>query len=253
MTIQDLKQRKEELGYSYETISILSGVILKKVEELFEENKRTTITYEEKYAIEKVLSTTIEQIKETNIAYMSKKQGEFTIEDYYAIPEDVRVELIDGDIYYMGAPTFNHQNLVMEISYAFKDYAKKNKGRCKVLVSPFNVQLDCDDKTMVQPDVLVVCDENKINKNGIFGAPDLVVEVLSPSTRKKDMSIKLAKYMGAGVREYWLVDSDARRVIVYNWEQEEILNIYGFEDQVPVGIFEGKCVVDFAEVDFTDA
>lgn len=248
MTIHDLKQRKEELGYSYETISILSGVTLKKVEELFEENKVTTITYEEKYAIEKVLSTTIEQIKETNTAYMSKKQGEFTIEDYYAIPEDVRVELIDGVIYYMATPTTNHQHLVIEIAYTLMNHVKKNKGRCNVLVSPLSVQLDCDDKTMVQPDVLVVCDENKISKKGIFGAPDLVVEVLSPSTRKKDMSIKLAKYMGAGVREYWLVDPDARRIIVYNWEQEEILNIYGFEDKVPVGIFDGKCVVDFAEV-----
>lgn len=108
--------------------------------------------------------------------------------------------------------------------------------------------MDCDDKTMVQPDILVVCDENKINKEGIFGAPDLVVEVLSPSTRKKDMSVKLAKYMGAGVREYWIVDPDAKRVIVYDWEREEILNIYGFGDKVPVGIFDGKCEVEFLDI-----
>lgn len=246
MTIYELKQRKEERGYSYETISILSGVTLKAVEELFEDSKTTTITYEEKYAIEKVLNATNEQVGETNAAYITKKQGEFTIEDYYAIPEDVRVELIDGLIYNMGAPSTNHQHLAMEISYALMDYVKKNKGRCKVLFAPVDVQLDCDDKTMVQPDVLVICDDSKINQRCIFGAPDLVVEILSPSTRKKDMSKKLAKYIEAGVREYWIVDPDEMRVIVYNWEQEEVLNIYGFEDKVPVGIFDGKCVVDFS-------
>ncbi len=248
MTIQDLKKKMAELGYSYETISILSGVDLSKVEELLEDNKMTTITYEEKYAIEKVLSSTFEQIGEANAAYITKKQGEFTIDDYYTIPEDTRVELIDGVIYYMGAPTTNHQHLVAEIQYMLMDYIKKNKGRCKVFSSPVDVQLDCDDKTMVQPDVLIVCDENKINKEGIFGAPDLVVEVLSPSTRKKDMSVKLAKYMGAGVREYWIVDPDTKRVIVYDWEREEILNIYGFGDKIPVGIFDGKCEVDFSNI-----
>ena len=248
MTIQDLKKKMEEFGYSYETISILSGVDLSRVEELFGDNKITSVTYEEKYAIEKVLSSTFEQIRETNSAYITKKQGEFTIDDYYSIPEEVRVELIDGVIYHMGAPTTNHQKFVTEILYILMDYVKKNKGRCKVFCAPVDVQLDCDDKTMVQPDVLVVCDENKINKEGIFGAPDLVVEVLSPSTRKKDMSVKLAKYMGAGVREYWLVDPDAKRVIVYDWEREEILNIYGFGDKVPVGIFGGKCEVEFLNI-----
>ena len=245
MTIQDLKKQMDEFGYSYETIAILSGVELNKVEELFGDNKITTVTYEERYAIEKALSDTFEQIRESNAAYITKKQGEFTIDDYYAIPEDVRVELIDGVIYYMGAPTTNHQHLVAEIQYMLMDYIKKNKGRCKVLSSPVDVQLNCDDKTMVQPDILVVCDENKISKEGILGAPDLVVEVLSPSTRKKDMSVKLAKYMGAGVREYWIIDPDTKRVIVYDWEQEEILNIYGFGDKIPVGIFGGKCEVEF--------
>lgn len=248
MTIQDLKKKMEEFGYSYETISILSGVDLSKVEELFGENKITSVTYEEKYAIERVLSATLEQIRESNAAYKTKKQGEFTVDDYYAIPEDVRVELIDGVIYYMGAPTTKHQSLVTEILYILMEHVKKNKGCCKVFCAPVDVQLDCDEKTMVQPDVLVVCDENKINKGGIFGAPDLVVEVLSPSTRKKDMSVKLVKYMGAGVREYWIVDPDAKRVIVYDWEQEEILNIYGFGDKVPVGIFGGKCEVEFSDM-----
>lgn len=248
MTIQDLKKKMEEFGYSYEIISILSGVDLNKIEELFGDNKTTTMTYEEKYAIEKVLSSTFEQIRESNAAYITKKQGEFTIDDYYAIPEDVRVELIDGVIYYMGAPTTNHQKFVAEILYILMDYVKKNKGHCKVFCSPIDVKLDCDEKTMVQPDVLVVCDDNKINKNGILGAPDLVVEVLSPSTRKKDMSVKLAKYMAAGVREYWIVEPDAKRVIVYDWEKEEILNVYGFGDKIPVGIFNGKCEVDFFNI-----
>ena len=148
----------------------------------------------------------------------------------------------------MTAPSYEHQKLVIEIAYAFKEYIKKNKGHCEVLTSPIDVQLDCDDRTMVQPDILIICDKDKINKRCILGAPDLIVEIISPTTKKKDMSIKLAKYIEAGVREYWIVDLDNRRIIVHNREQEDILNVYGFEDGVPVGIFEGKCEVDFAKI-----
>lgn len=248
MTISDLQKRKQELGYSNETIAVLSGVALEIVEKLFADSKSSSITYEERLAIEKALKEQVDQVREMEVPYLGKKQGEFTIEDYYAIPDDVRVELIDGVIYNMAAPTFEHQKLVTELAYIFKDYITKKQGRCEVLVSPIDVQLNCDDKTIVQPDVLILCDESKINKRCIFGAPDLVVEILSPSTKKKDMSIKLAKYIEAGVREYWIVDPDKKKVIVYDWEQEEILKVYGFESKVPVGIFESKCEVDFAKI-----
>ena len=85
------------------------------------------------------------------------------------------------------------------------------------MAAPMDVQLDCDDKTMVQPDVMVVCDRDKITRKCIYGAPDLAVEILSDSTKKKDMYVKLGKYMEAGVREYWLVDPKGKKVIVYDF------------------------------------
>lgn len=111
-----------------------------------------------------------------------------------------------------------------------------------------DVQLDCDAHTMVQPDVMVVCDREKILNRCIYGAPDLIVEVLSPSSGWKDANLKLAKYRAAGVREYWMVDIDRRKVIVYEFEKSEMPVIYGMEEQVPVGIFDGACRIDFVEV-----
>ncbi|MEE0884568.1 MAG: Uma2 family endonuclease [Faecalimonas sp.] len=182
------------------------------------------------------------------VAYGVKRQGEYTLEDYYAIPDERRVELIDGVIYDMAAPTYTHQDLVLEIVYWLKDYVKKNKGKCKVYASPIDVQLDCDDKTMVQPDVIVVCDRDKIINRCLYGAPDFVVEVLSPSSAKRDTAIKLRKYKEARVREYWMIDPDKKKVIVYDWTKSEIPKVYGFDSKVPVGIFNGECEIDFVEI-----
>ena len=117
-----------------------------------------------------------------------------------------------------------------------------------VFSAPVDVQLDCDEKTMVQPDVLVVCDREKIVPTHVYGAPDLIMEILSPATRKIDMNIKHSKYAAAGVSEYWLIDPDKKKVVVYDLEHNELPAIYGFEDQVPVNIFAGKCQIDFSEI-----
>ena len=156
--------------------------------------------------------------------------------------------MIDGVIYDMAAPTNIHQIIGLEIGTILRDYIKKNKGLCIPLVAPLDVQLDMDDKTMVQPDVLVVCDRSKLKYGRLYGAPDFVVEVLSPSTRKKDMYTKLSKYANADVREYWIVDPETKRILVYNFEGDDFVNLYTFEDKVPVAVFEGKCIVDFAEI-----
>ena len=122
-----------------------------------------------------------------------------------------------------------------------------------VLQAPTDVQLDCDEKTMVQPDILVVCQRNRLTKQNVYGAPDMVVEVLSKSTRKKDMSLKLYKYSNAGVLEYWIVDPNNKMVFVYDLENDMDVNIYSFQDKVPVKIFNNECVVDFSEMnDYTD-
>ncbi len=190
----------------------------------------------------------VNMVKEEATAYGLKRQGEYTLEDYYAIPDDIRVELIDGVIYDMSAPTFTHQDLALELAVFLRNYIKGKKGKCKAYVSPIDVQLDCNDKTMVQPDVMVVCDRDKIINRCLYGAPDFVIEILSPSTSKKDSTIKLKKYKAAGVREYWMVDPDKKKVVVYDWNKSDMPVVYGFDAKVPVGIFDGECEIDFAEI-----
>lgn len=190
-----------------------------------------------------------EMVCEPAMCYTTeKKQGEYTLEDYYALPEERRAELIDGVIYDMAAPSNLHQMLSGEIFLRLKEYIRKKCGACIPAYSPMDVQLDCDDRTMVQPDVLVLCDREKMQLDKICGAPDLVVEILSESTKRKDSYLKLMKYEQAGVREYWLVDPDKKRVIVYDFAHEECPALYTFQDQVPVQIFGGECRIDFSEI-----
>lgn len=189
----------------------------------------------------------VNMVKE-EATYGVKRQGEYTLEDYYAIPDERRVELIDGVIYDMAAPTSVHQILSGKIFNKLDAHVSKKKGTCIPIISPIDVQLDCNDKTMVQPDVVVICDRSKVIMRCIYGAPDFVLEVLSPSTSKKDSTIKLRKYKAAGVQEYWMVDPDKKKVVVYDWSKSEIPTVYGFDVKVPVGIFRGECEVDFVEI-----
>ena len=187
-------------------------------------------------------------VKESALYYGSKRQGEYTIEDYYALPDDQRVELIDGVFYDMAAPLSVHQLIGGKIYQILSEYIGRKKGMCIAFDSAMDVQLDCDDRTMVQPDVFVICDRDKITRRGIFGAPDFVIEVLSKSTKKKDMFIKLSKYKNAGVREYWMVDPEKKIVLVYDFQNDDDVQLYGFEATIPVSIFNGDCQIDFKEV-----
>lgn len=255
MTLSEMKERKKELGYSYEQIADMSGVPLSTVQKVFSGATQSP-RYETLLAIETVLedySTT--RISEDAVQYgdkPTKRQGEYTVEDYYNWPEDERIELIDGVIYHVSMPSIKHQSIVGEIDFILKSFVKKKKGKCRVFGAGIDVRLDCDDKTMVVPDITVVCGKDKFTEQYLDGAPDLVVEVLSPSTRKKDMTIKLDKYANAGVREYWVIDPKKESVVVYEFNEEEDfemqIHIYTFEHQVQVGIWDGECVVDFAEI-----
>ena len=121
---------------------------------------------------------------------------------------------------------------------------EKNRGKCEVFDVGVNVYLDEDEYTLVIPDIAVVCDESKVSEQGIFGAPDWVLEIVSPSTRQNDYHKKLHKYMDAGVKEYWIVDMDRQMVSVcINGEPMQV-TIYGFDDKIPVGIYGGELVLD---------
>jgi len=169
-----------------------------------------------------------------------------TIEDYLRLPEGTRVELIDGVFYDMAAPTTIHQKIGAYINIELEKHIDSNNGRCVAFIAPTDVQLDCDDKTMVQPDVLVVCDRDKITRARIVGAPDFVVEVLSESNWYHDVIRKERKYRNADVREYWIVIPEKRIVLVYEFEKSTLPTEYTFQDKIPIGIWDGKCVIDFA-------
>ena len=260
MTITEMRELKEQKSYTLEEIADRSGIdieliakIFCKKEEIGQKEVHDLLTYSEIRELEKVFIEADEnKVAEAMGAYQVKKQGEYTVEDYYALPDDQRYELIEGVLYDMAAPTVTHQEIAFEIAVALRKYIKDKGGKCKVFMSPVDVQLDKDDKTMVQPDVFILCDQSKNTGKCIYGAPDMVIEVTSPSTRKKDFGKKLEKYVDAGVREYWIVDEKNQKVIVYDlgedFGENMDLAIYGMDGEVPVGIYAGECKIDFGEI-----
>lgn len=161
-----------------------------------------------------------------------------TIDDIYALPEGKRAELIDGKIYYMAPPSRKHQQLLLSLSRSIADYIDSNHGSCEVDIAPFAVFLNADDKNYVEPDISVICDPKKLNDKGCVGAPDWIIEIVSPGSRHMDYFTKLFKYRTAGVREYWIIDPDKDRVTVYNFEADS-MEEYSFTDNIPSGIYPG--------------
>ncbi|MDE7479494.1 MAG: Uma2 family endonuclease [Lachnospiraceae bacterium] len=166
------------------------------------------------------------------------KEGLYTIEDIYALPEGVRAELIDGQIYYMASPSTNHQRLVHFFVRMIGNYIENNKGECEVFPAPFAVFLNKDNKNYVEPDISVVCDKDKLDDRGCHGAPDWIIEIASPTSKPMDYYKKLFKYRTACVREYWVVDIDKSLVTVYDFVNDDMKE-YSFGEEIPVGIYEG--------------
>ena len=247
MTIDEMKRIKKEKGYSYAQIARMSKVPLGTVQKVFS-GETSSPRYDTLMALESFFmgeSVDSSVLKEEAAAYkVSRKQGEYTVDDYYSLPDEKRVELIDGVFYDMSAPSFVHQRIGGEIYRQIANFILASKGSCIPLMSPVDVRLDCDDKTMVQPDVIILCDKSKIMQWGIMGAPDFVAEVLSTSTKRKDCIKKLDKYMEAGVKEYWMIDPYKRKLIVYEFEKESYPTVYGLGGQVSLGLYEGKLLIN---------
>lgn len=253
MNISQMKYYSQLLGYSYERLAEVSGIPRESIERIFEGDAKS-ISYDTLLALEQVLNPEKEDMVAETQAACSFPKRVYTLEDYYALPDERRVELIDGVFYDMAAPATIHQTIVFQMGYQIESYIEKKGGDCVLYISPVDVQLDCDDKTMVQPDVFILCDRSKDIDRCIYGAPDFIAEVLSPATRRKDIGIKTFKYANAGVKEYWIIDAQMRQVMVYQFEQinkEEYtdrINVYGFHDKIPVQLYKGELKIDFDRI-----
>ena len=171
-----------------------------------------------------------------------KEDRLYTYKDYkeWELSEGERYELIYGEAFAMSGPNERHQSILVELSSQIHEYLRGKP--CKVYPAPFDVRLfyeeDESDDTVVQPDILVVCDEKKRGNEGCRGAPDLVVEILSPSNTAIEMERKFKLYRQAGVREYWVVDPENKGITVYCFQGDTILtNTYGSNGTLQVSIF----------------
>lgn len=182
------------------------------------------------------------------MAIKENDKPRYTAEQFYAIipEENTQAELINGEIIMLAGASTRHQQIVGEVHYALLSHIKRNKGGCSVFMSPYDVELD--DRNVYQPDILVICDPSKIGDKRACGAPDLVIEVLSESNMKRDLTVKHAVYFSSGVREYWIVDPFKERTIVYRFDDPVDISFYPFDKPVPVGIWDGALEITIAEL-----
>lgn len=169
----------------------------------------------------------------------------YTVADIEALPEGQRAELFDGEMVMMASPTLTHQAILMWLSVEVFTKIRSKNGKCKAFAAPCGIYIKDDDKNYVEPDLVVICDKNKLDNKGCHGAPDWIVEIVSPSSKRMDYYKKLNTYAEAGVREYWIIDPSRKTVIVYKMEQSDIPEIHTFSDVIKISVLE-----DF-EIDFS--
>ncbi|GHV80456.1 hypothetical protein AGMMS49944_22470 [Spirochaetia bacterium] len=177
-------------------------------------------------------------------------RSDYTYADVLEWDEDFRAEIIEGELYMMSPPVRKHQGLLGQLYLQLAIFLKGKP--CKVYMGPFGVRLhprkDLRDKTLLEPDISVICDFSKLDDRGCNGAPDLIIEILSPSTSTKDKVRKYNLYLDAGVREYWIVDPKAETVQVYVLENGRyVAASYGDADTIAVTVLPG-CTINLKEV-----
>lgn len=267
MIIEEMKKLKKEHGLTNEQISEHTGIPLGTVRKIFSgETKQPR--YAAMQALEKYFSDPHLPIypgpkydfypdqpplllKERSIAedYMVHRDGTYTADDLDRLRgDDGRGELIDGVIFNLASPSVSHQLIQTAVASLLNAHIWNHGGSCDVFTSPLDVHIEKNDWTVLQPDVLIICSNDLYKKDKIWGAPDLVVEILSPSTQDRDFGAKYMKYRSFGVREYWIIDPMNERIIVYEFARNDMIHLYTFQDKIPVGIWDGDCVIDFAPI-----
>jgi Uma2 family endonuclease len=175
------------------------------------------------------------------------QQEIITLEQYEALQEDVRIEVFDGAVYNMSSPSRIHQALLTELLVTFSNYIKSKGGNCSLFPAPFDVKLSDNPLTIVQPDLLIVCDKDKLDDNRCNGAPDFIIEIVSPGNPSDDYIRKLYYYKNAGVREYWIVDP-RRKTVTVNYFEGNMLSVqYSFDSTIKVNIYD-DLLVNFSAI-----
>jgi len=187
------------------------------------------------------------EVKETARKY--NQPGLYTYLDYASWDDDIRYELIDGEVYMMSAPLVEHQRILRKLFVQLANFL--DEKQCEVFIAPFDVCLtgkgDLDD-TVVQPDILVICDHSKLDEKRYNGAPDLVIEILSPSNSRHDRIRKFKKYLQVGVREFWIVDPVEKGVAVHILENGKyVINVYEGDETISVSVLDG-CEITLQDV-----
>ena len=165
------------------------------------------------------------------------KDNLYTSDDYWNLPEGQRSELIDGELYDMAPPSRIHQRLISQLTVTISNYIRSQSGSCEVYPAPFAVNLTSNEQTWVEPDISVICDKQKLSDRGCEGAPDWIIEIVSPSSSRLDYFVKLFKYRSSGVREYWIVNPMKKTVQTYSFEGDENSVQYSFDDIIHVEIY----------------
>lgn len=170
-----------------------------------------------------------------------------SLEQYEALPENVRAEVFDGQIYYMASPSQIHQSILLELSTLLNSFLKSRKGDCRLFPAPFDVKLSDDPLTIVQPDIMIVCDKGKLDENRCNGAPDFIIEIVSPGNPSDDYIRKAYYYKNYDVREYWIVDPK-RRMVTVNYFEGNLINVaYSFDATVKVNIYD-DLYINFSDI-----
>lgn len=190
---------------------------------------------------------------------LPRDDRKYTYADYLSWPEDIRAEIIDGIPYLLTAPSRIHQKTLSELHRQFANFLIENE--CEVYPAPFHVVLDLEEKSkndedrenIFEPDITIVCDKSKLDDAGCKGTPDMIIEIISPSTARRDKMLKFNKYELAGVKEYWIVEPQEKLVSVFTLQKNDRYgrpDLYSDEGQVKVAIFD-DLVIDLRMV-FSD-
>lgn len=245
--IEKMKNRKKELGWTNQRLADESGVPVGTLNKIFNGTTRyprdetinalTRVMGLDGYEIDRS-GIRLSAVRETGVYRTGRKDNRATLDTYYSLPHELRVELIDGRLHYMPAPTLRHQSILTALSAKLYSYFADKKKEYHVLAGQCDVQLDCDEYTMLKPDIFVVHGKEAL-ANGVccMGAPEFVIEIVSRSNPEHDYELKRYKYQNAGVKEYWIVDPVKMRIVIYVFVKDTVPVVCNFEDKIKAYLY----------------